>query len=424
MHRKTLRYSARAILSIFTWIYVLLGLTDGAFAATEKVLHSFDLSDGAKLYSGLIFDSQGNLYGTTFEGGASGKGRGTVFELSPTSGGSWKETVLYSFTGGQDGRNPSSSVIFDEQGNLYGVTDYGGANDFGTVFKLTPGSGGKWTETVLHSFAGDRDGETPNGQLVFDSNGNLYGTTTNGGVPSSLGTVFKLTPVGGKGWKESIVHRFKGSKDGAYPVGVIFDVVGNLYGTTTSGGSTGCVVGCGTVFKMTPNANDSWTEHILYRFKGGTHGSGPTQVVFDPAGNLYGTTLEGGNSGCGGFGCGTVFELSPESEGGWKAQLIHEFKGADGAQPFGGLVLDGAGNLYGTTFEGGAGCGSTGCGTVFELKESGGKWREIVLHRFAPRQGDGSAPVAEPILDTAGNLYGTTSEGGPFNFGTVFEVTP
>jgi uncharacterized repeat protein (TIGR03803 family) len=423
VHRKRLRNSARAILSLATWIYLLLTLTSGAFAATERVLHSFDLSDGAEPYSGLIFDSQGNLYGTSFTGG-SGKGQGTVFELSPASGGNWTETVLHSFTGGSDGGNPFAGVIFDAQGNIYGTTENGGTNGFGVVFKLIPESGGTWTETVLHSFTGGTDGQYPDSLLVFDSAGNLYGTTFGGGAPSGLGTVFKLRPVGGN-WKENVVHRFKGGSDGAYPFGVVFDTAGNLYGATEQGGSSACEnLGCGTVFKMTPNADGTWAEHVLHRLKGGSGGEAPQDgPIRDLAGNLYGTTEFGGGSGCGGLGCGTVFELSPLSDGSWKAQVIYRFDDTDGARPFAGLALDAAEHLYGTTGYGGSGCG---CGTVFELKPTGtgGRWKENVLHRFNPKQGDGSEPSAGPILDAEGNVYGTTFGGGAYTFGVVFEVIP
>jgi uncharacterized repeat protein (TIGR03803 family) len=423
MHRKPLGNSARAILSLATWIYVLLTLTSGAFAATEKVLHSFDLNDGAELYSSLIFDAHGNLYGTTFTGG-SGQGQGTVFELSPASGGNWTETVLYSFTGGSDGGNPFAGVIFDSHGNLYGTTEYGGTNSLGTVFKLTPGSGGTWTETVLHSFAGGTDGQYPDSPLVFDSAGNLYGATFGGGSPSGLGTVFKLRPVG-ENWKENVIHRFKGGRDGAYPFGVVFDTTGALYGATEQGGSSACQnLGCGTVFKLTLDANGTWAEQVLHRLEGGSGGEAPQDsLIFDTAGNLYGTTEFGGGSGCGGLGCGTVFELSPVSGGGWNAHVIFRFDSTDGAQPFSALALDAAENLYGTTGQGGSRCG---CGTVFELKPptTGGNWRETVLHRFNPKQGDGSEPLANLVLDAEGNIYGTTLGGGADEFGIVFEIIP
>jgi uncharacterized repeat protein (TIGR03803 family) len=433
MDQTTFRHATKTILSFGAWIVVLLALTSAALATTEKILHTFDLNDGGEPDGGLIFDGQGNLYGTTFEGGNSGQGRGTVFELSPASDGSWTETVLYSFTGGQDGRNPIGRVIFDPQGNLYGTTEYGGVNDFGTVFKLTPGgSGGTWTGTVLHSFAGSTDGANPVGGLVFDSAGNLYGTTPQGGSSFGLGTVFKLKPVEGGQWKESIIHRFKGGDNGSTPeAGVIFDTSGNLYGTTAFGGSAGCEGnGCGTIFRLKPTDTGRWTGQVIHRFKGGIGGQVPLGgVIFDSAGNLYGTTEAGGGSGCeGGLGCGSVFELSPLSGGGWNAQLVHRFPSpGHGAHPHAGLTLDSAGNLYGTAEEGGGpACGGIGCGTVFELKppgSSGGEWQETVLHVFNSKRGDGGAPGGAPALDASRNLYGT-ADGGALHFGIVFEIMP
>jgi uncharacterized repeat protein (TIGR03803 family) len=430
MHGKALWPAAKAALALA----VLILTTTGALAATEKILHSFDVYDGGDPSAGLVFDAQGNLYGTTIGGGPGG--HGTVFELSPASGGGWTETVLYGFTGAQDGSGPFATVIFDAQGNLYGTTEEGGAHGYGVVFELTPGSGGKWTEAVLHSFAGGTDGANPEADLAFDSKGNLYGTTPTGGQPFGLGTVFKLTPVGGGSWKETIIRRFQGGSDGNAPVaGVIFDAAGNLYGTTTSGGSAGCGgSGCGIVFQLKPTDTGRWTGHVLHRFNGGADGSAPlSDVIFDTSGNIYGTTAAGGNSGCvDGFGCGTVFELSPMSGSGWKEHVIYRFKGhTDGANPR-GLVLDTAGHLYGTTYAGGTvGCGFVGCGTVFELEPSGpsqqAKWQNTVLHIFRPGRsgdGDGSTPVAGPILDAAGDVYGTTAKGGVANSGTVFEITP
>lgn len=422
--------ATKVTIAISTLIFTL---TINVSAATEQVLHSFDLNDGGEVYSGLIFDGLGNLYGTTLEGGASGQGRGTVFKLSPASDGSWTETVLYSFTGGQDGRNPAANVTFDAQGALYGTTEFGGVNDSGTVFKLTPGSGGMWTEAILHSFAGGTDGANPVAGVVFDSVGNLYGTTPQGGNPFGLGTVFKLKLTAGGQWKEIIIHRFKGGSDGSTPeAGVIFDAAGNLYGTTAFGGFSECGgSGCGTVFRLKPTGTEKWTGQLIHRFKGGIGGGVPLgSLIFDKTGDLYGTTEAGGGSGCGGSGCGTVFKLSPLSGDLWAARLIYRFDGGrHGGRPFAGVVLDAGNNLYGTTLTGGtSGCGSMGCGTVFELQlSSGGKWRETVLHSFRPGQAgdkDGSGPEAAPILDSAGNVYGTTVSGGSSHFGTVFEITP
>jgi uncharacterized repeat protein (TIGR03803 family) len=372
----------------------------------------------------VIFDAAGNLYGTTSTGGAYGSG--TVFELTPTAGGTWSEKVLYSFKNdGTDGINPKAGVIFDAAGNLYGTTSHGSPSHQGTVFELTPAVGGTWTEKVLHSFINDgMDGGIPEaGPLIFDAAGNLYGTTFTGGAYGS-GTVFELTPAAGGTWTEKVLYSFNpfNGADGAAPYdGLIFDAAGNLYGTTEVGGTGGCGgYSCGTVFELTPAAGGTWTEKVLYRFQGGADGAYPYDagVIFDAAGNLYGTTYAGGTSGA-----GTVFELTRAAGGTWTEKVLYRFQGgADGAVPVGGLIFDATGNLYGTACQGGAGgCGGYGCGSVFELTPAaGGTWTENVLHSFSDTP-DGAGPEGGLVLDSAGNLYGTTDGGGPSGFGTVFE---
>jgi uncharacterized repeat protein (TIGR03803 family) len=390
------------------------------WAATQTVLHSFgNGTDGAYLYAGLIIDGAGNLYGTTQEGGA--YGFGTVFELTPEAGGGWTENVLYSFNNnGTDGVEPYAGLIFDGAGNLYGTTFVGGTYNGGTVFELTPQAGGGWTEKVLYSFgANGADGDQPYAGLIFDGAGNLYGTTYDGGTYDA-GTVFELTPQAGGGWTENVLHTFNDNgTDGYLPLGgLILDAAGNLYGTTQHGPSrkrNGC---CGTVFELTPQTGGGWTEKVLYSF-GGKHGNEPNGgLVFDGAGNLYGTTIEGGT-----YSSGTVFELTPEAGGGWTEKVLHSFgNGTDGIGPRGSLVFDGAGNLYGTTYDGGT--YYLYGGTVFKLTPKvGGSWTEKVLHSFGNGT-DGDQPYANLIFDAAGTLYGTTYVGGTYNRGTVFEITP
>jgi uncharacterized repeat protein (TIGR03803 family) len=330
----------------------------------------------------------------------------------------WYEKVLRSFGNGTDGYAPSAGLIFDAAGNLYGTTQYGGgANAYGTVFELTPAGGGNWTETVLYSFRSGTDGAVPGAGLIFDAAGNLYGTTTAGG-PNN-GTVFELTPTTAGGWTEQVLYRFcsqANCTDGQYPYGsLIFDAAGNLYGTTEFGGT----YGAGTVFKLTPAAGGGWTETVLYSFGRGTDGASPlVGLIFDVVGNLYGTTTFGGT-----YGAGTVFELTPTAGGGWTETVLHSFNpnnGTDGFNPYAGLIFDAAGNLYGTTYYG----GSYGGGTVFELTPAaGGGWTETVLRSFGNGT-DGFWPYAGLIFDHAGNLYGTTEYGGTHNYGTVFELTP
>jgi uncharacterized repeat protein (TIGR03803 family) len=298
-------------------------------------LHTFPSSrrDGGLPASSLIFDGAGNLYGTTttsFGGNCGPDGCGMAFELSPKSGGGWKETVLHVFKlNGKDGINPQGNLILDAFGNLYGTTGSGGDCNqqygCGTVFELSPKSGG-WKETVLHNFNG-MDGAYPEAGLIFDAGGNLYSTTNSGGTGkcnfggfSGCGTVFELTPKTGGGWTETVLYSFKGKDgDGSRPTaGVVIDAAGNLYGTTEYGGgvsNTFCDNGCGSVFKLTPKADGSWTETVLHGFNNnGEDGTFPLGgVILDAAGHLYGTTYIGGNGGCGFSppGCGTVYEIIP-----------------------------------------------------------------------------------------------------------------
>jgi uncharacterized repeat protein (TIGR03803 family) len=365
---------------------------------------------------GLIFDASGNLYGTTGRGGA--YGYGTVFKLAPNSNGTWNETLLHSFNkNGKDGYSPDASLIFDAAGSLYGVTSLGGSDDVGTVFELTPKAGGGWAEKILHSFkANGEDGNTPAASLVFDAAGNLYGTTLSGGA-DTWGTVFELAPMAGGGWAEKILHHFNlNGKDGADPyAGLIFDAAGSLYGTTIGGGT---YTG-GTAFEVSPRAGGGWTEKVLHSFNPNDEGGfGPSAgLVFDSTGSLYGTTLSGGA-----FKYGTAFQLTPEAGGGWAHKVLHNFGATqqDGRYPYASLIFDAAGDLYGTTSQG----GSQDAGMAFELKPGAdGSWGEKVLVGFEMKDNAGGDPSGL-IFDTAGNLYGTTSSGGSDGGGTAFELTP
>ena len=276
-------------------------LTPGAGGTwTEKVLHNFDSTAGDP-QSGLIFDAAGNLYGTTLAGGS---GYGTVYELSPGAGGTWTFKVLHNFSN-TDGAYPQAGLIRDAAGNLYSTTVRGGVNGQGTVFELTPGTGGTWTEKVLYSFASGADGALPVAGLIFDHAGNLYGTTSLGNT-SGNGTVFELTPGAGGTWTEHVLYSFGTGTDGMNPyAGVIFDATGHLYGTTFRGGT----YGGGTAFELTPAGGGSWTEKITHNFGNGTDGVNPLGLVFDSAGNLYGATQIGGS-----YGGGTVFRLNAQGE--------------------------------------------------------------------------------------------------------------
>ncbi|HSY64702.1 MAG TPA: choice-of-anchor tandem repeat GloVer-containing protein [Terriglobales bacterium] len=393
----------------------------GGGSGSENALYNFAGGSDPKLpYAGLVFDKAGNLYGTTELGGTDNQG--TVFEISRNANGTWTETVLYNFTGSSDGGQPYGSLVFDAAGNLYGTTNFGGSANCnlgcGTVFKLTPGSGG-WTETVLYTFTGGSDGREPYARLLFDATGNLYGTTLLGGnigsvCSSGCGTVFKLTP-GSSGWTESVLYAFQGTADGASPYdGLAFDAAGNLYGTANAGGASGY----GVIFKLTPGSSE-WTEGVLHAFKGENDGKySYGDLILDAAGNLYGTAYQGG-----GAGYGVVFELQPNSQGRWTEKVLHAFVNTPAGNPVAGLVMDTAGNLYGTTMLGAtqSSCGG-GCGTLFKLAlVSGGGWTYKVVHVFGHGT-DGYHPTGDLILDSAGNVYGTTQAGGAQGSGMVFEI--
>jgi uncharacterized repeat protein (TIGR03803 family) len=381
----------------------------------ETLLHSFNNNDGQQPIGGLIVDASGNLYGTTFYGGA--HGAGTVYKLTPGTSG-WTETVLHSFNDtGVDGFWPNDRVTMDGSGNLYGTTFFGGAFGVGIVFELSPGTGGGWTEKTLHNFsAGSGDGTYPHTSLVFDAAGNLYGTTAGGGA-NGYGAVFELSPTVGGVWNET-VYSFS-STDGAGPYGaLVFDAAGNLYGTTYNGGaSTACLYGCGTVYELSPNAGGGWTQKVLHSFHKVDGANPPAGLTIDADGVLYGMTSQGGA-----YNYGTAFELRRRVDGSWREQTLHNFNanGRDGYNPSSAMILDAAGNLYGTTSTGGA----HGRGMAFELVRNA-QWGERILYSFS-RNGGGGAfdPFSGLVFDAAGNLYGTAESGGAKGYGGVFEITP
>ncbi|HEX3432189.1 MAG TPA: choice-of-anchor tandem repeat GloVer-containing protein [Rhizomicrobium sp.] len=358
------------------------------------VLHAFlGGADGANPYAGVIKDKAGNLYGTTMAGGGGGGGNGSgvVYQLAPDG-----TQTVFPFDGGSEGKNPEAPLIMDSAGNLYGTTYAGGAYGFGTVFKLAWATG---TETVLHSFAsGSGDGANPVAGLIRDASGNLYGMTSAGGDEG--GVIFKIAPDS----TETLLHNFFGG-DGCVPLGgLIADKAGNFYGSTRACGAAGV----GTTFKLAPDG----TYTVLYSFGSlGPDGEYPSGgLVRDGNGNLYGTTEYGSGTGCGGSGCGTVFEVTPKG----KETILYQFTGgSDGQWPLASLVRDGTGNLYGMTKLG----GGTGGGTVFKIATDGS---ETILHAFTGGN-DGSSPVSGLIAKRT-NLFGTASSGGAHGFGTVFKV--
>ncbi len=385
-----------------------------------SVVYDFPLSslDGGTPYSNLVADAAGNLYGTTTRGGSSNFG--TVFKMSVNAKGMWQSTVLYSFTNANgDGAIPQAGLISDVTGNLYGTTTYGGNKcSCGVVFRLSPASHGTWTETVLYGFqpgSNTKDGSEPAASLVSDGAGKLYGTTAIGGE-SNYGTVFELSPTSSGVWNETILYSF--GADGVDPTSrVIFDKQGNLYGTV---GDVITSHAPGAVYELSPpSVGTQWTETLLYSFTSTTDGENPIGgVVFDAAGNLYGVADYGGP-----YYVGEIFKLMPTSGGTWSKSTVHSFTdvNGDGAFPRAGLIIDGSGNLYGTTEGGGL---VSGYGMAFEFSPvSGGQWREIALHRFSGGS-DGALPLAALLLDSHGNIYGTTSSGGGGYQGVVFEIKP
>jgi uncharacterized repeat protein (TIGR03803 family) len=396
---------------------VLAMAARAAQAQTYSVLHTFyRSSDSGFPYAGLTMDKAGNLYGTAYASFTCGVNEcyGIVFKLS-NKGAGWIFTPLYAFTGGADGSYPIGGVTIGPDGALYGTTTETFSGN-GTVFRLAPplsvckSVSCPWIETVLYRFAG-YDGKFPYGDLIFDDAGNLYGTTYGGGSYGN-GTVFKLTHSGGS-WTESVLHSFYGGTDGATPEsGLVFDKAGNLYGTTYAGGYSGCSsnYGCGTVFQLTP-AGDGWTESIIYYFQGKPDGDAPyAGLIFDGSGNLYGVASADGPKGG-----GTVFQLVP-SNGGWTFNLLYALTGNSGSStpnpgPRGSLVMDAAGNLYGVTIQD----GGKNTGTAFELTPSNGGWAYSQLYLFCKNGApcpDGAWPWAGMILDGKGNLFGTAIAGG------------
>jgi hypothetical protein len=457
----------RSISLVVVTLICLMILASGgsAYAASqEQVLYSFqgETNDGFTPTGGVVFDKAGNLYGATRGGGPEscapdGYDCGTVYQLAPPikKGDPWTETILIQFKGkaSNDVSVPSGGLIIDNAGNLYGVSGFGGTGNCvilgtsagcGTVYELSPPKqkGGQWTETILYSFKGGNDGYYPGGNLTFDKTGNLYGATVFGGGKGNTcdqyfggycGTVFKLSPPKQKGgnWTEKVLHSFAGGTDGANPNGeFVLDGEGNMYGTTFSGGNSGCKtagsVGCGTVMTLVSpvSKGSKWSERILHRFVGQDGAEPDAGVILDATGNLFGTASAGG-SGI----YGVIFEVS-KSGGRWSERALYSFTGgSDCATPEGALTLSATGDLYGTTYGGTELCP---WGNVFQMKrpkKEDGTWTRVALYSFEGPP-DGGDPAAILLLDKNNNLYGTTLLGGTgttcgrSGCGAVFELRP
>lgn len=424
----------------------------------ETVLYNFQSgTDGANPAGGVVFDTEGNLYGATENGGSSSCGGafqcGTVFHLTPPieKGGAWNETVLYVFKGraNKDGETPAGGIVIDAAGNLYGTTGYGGTGPCtllgstvgcGTVYEVSPPAkqGDPWTEMVLYNFQGGQDGYVPSGDLVFDRMGNLYGVTLFGGgkgtncgdsLYPNCGTVWRLSPPKTKGgaWKEKVLHRFAGVPDGAWPNGgLVLDSIGAVYGTTFDGGYN-CPhtsVGCGTAFQLTPPTKEGgvWTEKLIHVFKDGNDGGGPSPgLSFGPDGALYGGAQNGMKGG------GVIYRLAPTVGGQWKETVVYEFSSNTYGYIPSVSFFDLKGVLYGTTYD----VPDHGPGTIFRLLAGVDDiaWNLTYLYYFTGPP-EGAFPFSRLAVDRSGRIYGATLEGGTSSncsfhgCGIVFELRP
>jgi uncharacterized repeat protein (TIGR03803 family) len=323
----------------------------------HSVLYSFTGgADGGEPYKGVTLDGAGNLYGTAVTGGSGSceGGCGVAYKLTKT-GTTWAQTVIHAFSGGEDGSGPGARVALDKRGNVYGMTPTGGTNGLGTIYQLHPRSNGSWALRVIHTFTGGSDGSSGSaGKLVLRGR-HIYGAATTGGLNGS-GTVFELTSTRSGEWDFKTLYSFLGAPDGSFPYGaLLFDAAGNLYGTTYYGGTNGL----GAVYKLSPNDVGEWSETVLYSFKTGSDGnSSISNLVSDAAGNLYGTTSEGG------LGSGTIFKLTPGQNESWTESIAHSFQGSpDGAFPYAGMVAGSAGSFFGATVHG----GDDGDGTIYKF---------------------------------------------------------
>jgi uncharacterized repeat protein (TIGR03803 family) len=416
-----------ALVALTSVLVLLVASVGRVQAQTLTRLYDFQSNQGDMPIAGLAMDRAGNLYGTASRGGIQ---FGSAYQLSRKDSG-WVFNLLHTFIGNgtNDGAIPYAGLTFGPDGALYGTTYQGGGDasgqcfyGCGTVYNLRPPPSAckaalcPWNETVIYRFAGGADGAYPGyGNLIFDRAGNLYGTTTYGGA--GWGTVYELTPSNG-GWTETVLYRFSGAADGWRPWGpVTLDAAGNLYGTTYYGGNPGCGQdGCGTIYQLSPSAA-GWKHTVLYSFQGGDDGELPTAgLVFDTSGNLYGGTRLGG-SGTG----GTIFQLTP-SVNGWTFNLLCGLSGASpyNEGPVNNLTFDAAGNLYGT-----ARYDPDGVGMLFQVVPQGDGWTCNLIYSFrlsgeyGPDQPNGSV-----ILDSNGNIYGTTAYGGRSGAGTIWKITP
>ncbi len=418
---------------------ITLSLAVRAQAQTETVLYNFvprytgDVPDGT-----VLLDGSGDIFGSTQFGGNC---CGTVYELSPASGGGWAYKVLKGFSNGSFGSYVSPTLVRDSAGNLYGTTINGGNTSVscngtgcGVVFELSPTTSGQWKETVLHKFSGGTDGANPYGSLLIGPDGSIYGTTVRGGnnhqcttkYVQGCGVVFKLSNSG-TGWREQVLYTFTKAVGDAPNAGLVMDNAGNIYGTTSAYG--------GILFELSPTTSGEWTETTVINFLSTNWGYPETGLLRDAAGNMYGTTFNPAGECPYSGACGTVFELSPVSGGGWTQSVLHTFTpGTDFAYPF-NVTMDSSGNLYGVAIYGYSDltlCGQQGCGGVFELSpSSNGTWTESIPHVFTDGADGNPNGISGVAIDNSGNVFGTAAAGGSDirgcqdgnGCGVIFEIT-
>jgi uncharacterized repeat protein (TIGR03803 family) len=413
---------AKRILStLFAASFLMLLSTRWSVAQndSEKVIHIFqgDSSPGgASPWDGVVVDSAGNVYGGALYGGL--YNGGLIFKMSPNGDGTWAETAAHNFDDSDynDGAGPLGGLVFDSAGNLYGTTIGGGEYNAGVAFELKPGAHGRWVETILHNFGGYSDGTEPRSTMILDASGNLYGTTSEGGA-NGQGIVFELSRNSAGEWQETILYNFTLSDggDGFSAQPLAFDKSGNLWGTVEVGGA----YGFGEIYELSPGSGGGeWLETVVHNFANGSDGEYPDGgLLLDAHGNFYGTTAQGGT----GYH-GTIFELSPSVGGGWSLNTLHNFTGFDGEGPVGNLTFGPSGSLYGATQAG----GEFGQGSVYVLKPAaGGAWNLLTLHSLRGAQ-EGCGPDAGVSLDSAGNLYDAALycgiAQGSYGVGTVFEI--
>ncbi|HSC20063.1 MAG TPA: choice-of-anchor tandem repeat GloVer-containing protein [Rhizomicrobium sp.] len=381
-------------------------------AASVNVIYSFEGgADGEYADTDLVRDSAGNLYGTTVQGGTHASG--TVWQLHPNGDGSWTHIVLYSFSGGADGAEPYKGVTLDAAGNIYGTAVTGGGGvcegGCGVAYKLT-NNGGSWTQSVIHQFTGGDDGSGPGARLTLDDSGNVYGMAPTGGA-NGAGTIFEMRPAKHGTYRLKVLHAFTGIDGIGGSAGALVMHDGSLFGAATAGGTNGA----GTIYRLSLDQRGMWKFKVIYNFLDEPDAGFPYGgLTFDALGNIYGTTY---------YACandiGCVYELSPR-RGEWKEKVLYSFSGSDGSGPIGSVNLDSAGNIYGTTSEGGAAAD----GVIFKLVPGAHRhWSENVVHSFAGSP-DGEYAYNGMLDDGAGHFFGTTVHGGAHDDGAIYQFNP